>query len=109
MKKFFGDVGYAASSVESAPGVFTNGVVEKQYYGDIVQNFLRLQENDNLNKDLVLSNMISVVADDYAYEHVSDIRYVRWAGAVWTVNSVDVRRPRLILRLGGVYNGPTAS
>jgi len=83
--------------------------VEKDYYGDIVQNFLRLQEGDNLNKDLTLSNMVSVVADDYAYEHVSDIRYVRWAGAVWTVNSVEVRRPRLLLRLGGVYNGPTAS
>ena len=35
------------------------------------------------------------------------MRYVHWMGALWEVNSVEVLNPRLILTIGGVYNGPT--
>jgi hypothetical protein len=34
------------------------------------------------------------------------MRYVEWAGVRWDVTDVEVQRPRLILRLGGVYHGP---
>jgi hypothetical protein len=47
------------------------------------------------------------VADQYANEHFFAIRYVEWAGTLWTVDSVEVQIPRLLLRLGKVYNGPT--
>jgi hypothetical protein len=33
------------------------------------------------------------------------MRYVEWAGVRWTVQDVEVQRPRLLLRLGEVYNG----
>ncbi|MCA1806977.1 MAG: hypothetical protein LC687_03870, partial [Actinobacteria bacterium] len=58
--------------------------------------------------DLSVGNSISIVADAYANEHFFAIRYIRWAGTLWTVQNVDVESPRLVLRLGGVYNGPTA-
>ena len=47
------------------------------------------------------------VADAYANEHFFAMRYVKWAGVLWKVDNVDVESPRLILRLGGVYDGPT--
>jgi hypothetical protein len=28
-------------------------------------------------------------------------------GTLWTLSNVEVQSPRLVLRLGGVYNGPT--
>lgn len=107
MAKFFGEIGYG-ESVEKAPGVWADDIVEKQYYGDVVRNTRRLSEGVDTNLDLSVGNSISIVADAYANEHFFAIRYIRWMGALWIVENVEVQAPRLILRLGGVYNGPTA-
>jgi hypothetical protein len=109
MAKFYGEIGYG-ESVETPPGggVWKDTIVEFQYYGDVVQNSRRLQEGENLNNDISVNNSISIVADAYAREHFFAMRYIRWAGTLWIVSEVDVQSPRLLLRLGGVYNGPTA-
>jgi len=106
MAKFFGKIGYGETE-ETTPGVWTDTIVIKEYYGDVLKNTRKLSEGENLNKDLSVANSISIVADAYANEHFFAIRYVEWAGALWTVDSVEVQSPRLLLRLGGVYNGPT--
>lgn len=110
MAKFYGKIGFAESNVESpaGSGVYKDVIVERTAYGDIVDDVRRTQEADKLNYDLSVSNRISVVADAYASKHFHAIRYVRWSGVNWTVPSVDNQRPRLILSLGEVYNGPTA-
>ena len=106
MTRFFGAVGYG-ESVEISPGVWNDVITEREYYGDVTYTLRRLQDADKLNDDIVTSNAISIVADAYAYENFVAIRYVNWAGTLWTVNTVEVQSPRLLLRLGGVYNGPT--
>lgn len=68
----------------------------------------RLESDQKVNFDLAVSNSISVVADAYANENFHAIRYIRWMGSLWIVTTVEVQRPRLLLELGGVYNGPTA-
>jgi hypothetical protein len=37
------------------------------------------------------------------------MRYVEWMNARWKITSIDVKRPRVILTIGGVYNGPIPS
>jgi len=106
MTRFYGKIGYG-ESVESAPGVWTDDIVERSYYGDVFRNARNLREGENLNFDLNVQNSISIVADAYANDHFFAIRYVEWAGTLWTVSSVEVQSPRLLLRLGEVYNGPT--
>lgn len=107
MAKFYGAIGYG-EAVEKSPGVWEDVIVEYDYYGDVVRNTRKLQEGDQLNDDLSVSNSISIVADAYASEHFFAIRYIRWAGTLWKVSNVEVQSPRLVLRLGGVYNGPQA-
>ena len=107
MAKFYGEIGYGLS-VETAPGVYQDEITERKYYGDIVRNTRQLREGEHLNNDLTVNNSISIVADPYAINHFFAIRYIRWAGALWTVSDVEVKSPRLLLRLKGVYNGPTA-
>lgn len=107
MAKFHGKIGYG-STVEAAKGVWEDVITERQYFGDVIRNARTLQEGDKVNNDLSVGNSISIVADAYAREHFFAIRYVEWAGTLWLVSSVEVQSPRLILRLGGVYNGPTA-
>jgi len=106
MAKFFGKVGYAHENVETAPGVWADVIVEKSYFGDIMRNTRKLDEGENLNKDLSVGNEFSIVADAYANEHFHAMRYVEWAGTLWTVDTVEVQSPRLLLWLAGVYNGP---
>ena len=106
MAKFHGRVGFGVEA-ETAPGVWTEQITEHLFYGDVVQNSRGLREGDQVNPAVTLGNSISIVANAYAREHFFAIRYVEWAGVRWIVANVDVQPPRLILRLGEVYHGPT--
>lgn len=106
MAKFHGRVGYGDTQ-ESSPGVHEDVITEHIYSGDVIRDTRQLTEADKLNKDLSVSNQISILADAYANDHFFAIRYVEWAGVLWTVTDVEVQAPRLLLRLGEVYNGPT--
>jgi hypothetical protein len=108
MAKFYGKIGYG-HTVETAPGIFKDEITEKQYRGDVQRNSRQLKDGESVNNDISVSNSISIVADAYANENFFAIRYIEWMGALWTVSDVEVQRPRLLLRLGGVYNGPTAA
>jgi len=108
MAKFHGKVGYANQPTETAPGVHEEPITERTYSGDVVQNRRQLRDGDRVIPGTTLSNSISIVADAYARDHFFAIRYVEWAGVLWTVPDVEVQTPRLLLRLGEVYNGPTA-
>lgn len=104
MAKWFGKIGYT-EMVETAPGVWAESVIVKEYYGDMLRNSRRFQSSDKLNDDLNISNELSIVADPYAINNFHSIRYVEFMGAKWKISDVEVSYPRLILTLGGVYNG----
>jgi hypothetical protein len=107
MAKFNGKIGYAQTT-ETAPGVHEETITERVYQGEVTQDRRLLRGIDQVNPGISLGNSISIVADAYANGHYFAIRYVEWAGVRWTVQDVEVQHPRLILRLGEVYNGPTA-
>lgn len=105
MAKFYGSIGYVTTD-ETAPGVWGEVVNERSYYGDITKNTKRYQTTENLNDDITISNIISIVADPYAYDHFFAMKYVKWMGTAWKITNVEVQRPRLLLTIGGVYNEP---
>lgn len=104
MNKFYGKIGYAISE-ETLPGVWVERIVERSYYGDVIRNIRRLQSSENLNDDINVSNEISIVADAFANQNFHSMRYVEYMGTKWKVSSIEVKYPRLILSIGGVYNG----
>lgn len=106
MARFNGRVGFG-DNVETTLGVWEDVITEHIYYGDVTRDTRQLVEADKVNKDLSVSNVISIVADGYALDNFLAIRYVEWAGEFWTVTDVEVQAPRLLLRMGEVYNGPT--
>lgn len=110
MPRFHGMVGYG-ETVENPPdsGNYEEVIVEREYFGNVDEFSRRLSSSDKVISDLSVGNVISVVADAYSYEHFHSMKYVTWAGVRWIVDEVRVQRPRLILRLGGVYNGPKAT
>ncbi len=104
MAKFFGKIGYLVM-IESSPGVWTEDITTREYYGDLIRNTRKIQTSDQLNDDINISNEISIVADAFAYQNFHSMKYVEFMGAKWKVASIEVQHPRLILTVGGVYNG----
>lgn len=108
--KYSGYVGFGVSKEKTGTGegAWEDEVVEKPYYGDILQVTQRWDPNSNsVLDDLRLSNRISIVADGFAINHMHTMKYITYGGARWRISSIELQRPRLIISLGGVYNGPT--
>ena len=104
MSKYFGKIGFGVTE-ETKPGVYEQKMTVKEYYGDIVRNSRRLENGGKVNDDLNINMNLSIVADPFAYQNFHQLKYVEYIGAKWKATSVEPQFPRLIITLGGVYNG----
>lgn len=107
MAKFYGAIGYAIP-VETRPGIWGHEIVERYSSGDVIETTSTWSASDGVNDDLNIEKRISIVADPYAYQHFPRMKYVEYLGAKWKIKSVKPAYPRLILNVGGVYNGKQA-
>jgi hypothetical protein len=109
MAKFFGPIGFAITT-ETRPGVWKDQIEERDYIGDVIRDTSRwAASSDSTNDDLTLNNQISIVADPFALNHFHTMKYIRFGGTNWKITGVEQKYPRLILTIGGVYNGSTKS
>lgn len=104
MAKFYGVIGYAVTKM-TEQGIYEEQIVETEYVGDVIRNTRRLRDGSKINDDINISNQISIIADPYAANNFHTMRYVVFMGAKWKISEVEVQYPRLILTLGGIYNG----
>jgi hypothetical protein len=102
--RFQGTVGYAEST-ETAPGVWTDVITERNYYGDVIRSARRLESTTVLNDDVTLENSFSILADAYALGNFRKMRYVSWQGDNWKITNVEVKDHRLILTIGDHWSG----
>lgn len=107
MAKFYGEIGYVMTK-ETRPGIWEKVVIEKKYSGELNRFIRRWQNGQKINDDVIINAQLSIIADSYLLENMHCIRYVRLNGAVWEVVSIEPQHPRLLLELGGIYNGETA-
>ena len=105
MARFHGKVGFTIFVDDQTTGIPDEQVVEKTYFGTVSEHRRSWQTSDMVTDDLQLGNQISITANDFAYKHASAICYCEFMGGLWKVTSIRVARPRIILTLGGVYNG----
>lgn len=109
MAKFFGQIGFAMTVEKpEGSGVWVDEVFERNYYGDVNRIVRRWDSGQQVNDDISLNHQISILSDPFINQNIPWMKYVRWNGSVWKVSSVEVQYPRLILSLGGVYNGEQA-
>ena len=105
MAKFYGPIGYA-ETVETEPGIHEEIITEHYSSGDWARYNGKFQTDpDTVNSNVNVANELSIVSDPYSSNHFLNIRYVGFMGAKWIVTNVEVKYPRLILTIGGVYNG----
>lgn len=107
--KYYGTIGFWIKDVEIRPGVKRSQIVEKQYTGDVLENRQRWVPTEDQNDDLTNVNRVSIISDIYFKEHMSSIKYATLLGVKWRVKNIDITKyPRVIMELGGVYNGINA-
>lgn len=105
MSRYRGRIGFI-TTIETEPGVYEDAPVERYYRGDTISMGVKYQGTEHVNDNLTLNVRISVVADSFGLENLSYMRYVEYKGAFWSIQAVDdSARPRIILTLGGVWNG----
>lgn len=103
MAKFYGEIGFAISK-ETAPGVCTDTIERRFYYGEVISRRIRTTNGTSINDNVNVSDEISIVSDPFANEHYFAIKYVTYMGVKWKVENISVQFPRLVLSLGGMYN-----
>ena len=106
MAKWSGVIGYSTAT-EVKPGVWDYVITERKHVGDLVRNTRRSEGNERVVEDIKLNNSISIVSDAYSLQHFFEMRYLTLFGTMWVISTVEVLPPRLVLQIGGVYNGPT--
>lgn len=104
MSRFYGEIGFI-STIESEPGIWTDKMIERKYRGEIKKNFRKWSSSEHLNDDVNISNTVSVLADTYMYNNIYAMKYIRLGGVLWKITDIEIQRPRLILSIGGLYNG----
>ena len=105
MTKWYGKIGYV-KQVQTSPSVWRNEETVREYYGEVIRNTSRWSTNpDSTNDDLTINNQISIVSDPFADQNFHSMKWIEFMGAKWKITSVEPKYPRLILTVGGVWNG----
>lgn len=107
MAKYYGKIGYVEESVETTPGVWGDRITERPYTGDITRNTSGWSSStDSTNDNLTINNQLSIIADQFAYQNSHLMKYAEFMGVKWKITNIEfTQRPRIILTLGGEYNG----
>ena len=105
MAKMRATVGYGIPT-QTSPGVWVDKITAIPVVANVTRLNSRWSSNSNSsNDDLSFNNTGSFIADAFAYQYFADIKYIEYMGTKWKVTGVEVQHPRLILTIGGVYNG----
>ena len=103
MPKCSGVIGYALAG-ETQPGVWTEGITEKKYIGEIIKDNRRIVDQGEINGSINISNNISIISNRFMLENMAYMRYLTFNNSKWKISSVEIKPPRTIITLGGLYN-----
>ena len=103
MPKCSGVIGYALAG-ETQPGVWTEGITEKRYIGEIVKDNRRIVDQSEINGSINISNNISIISNRFMLDNMAYMRYLTFNNSKWKISSVEIKPPRIIITLGGLYN-----
>lgn len=104
MSKYYGKIGYVMTE-ETVPGVWSEKIIERNYYGDVTKNYRNMNSNNEINNGFTISNTFSILSDDFALNNLCYMKYIEYMGLKWNITSIDIQRPRLNISIGGLYNG----
>ena len=104
MTKFRGSIGIDRGSVESSPGIFEPLIEDVEVTGEL-RNPTASWRGHEQRDTVSARHVLSIVTPEDSIIDFSEVVYVIWQGQKWSVVSIQYKRPRIELTLGGKYNG----
>lgn len=104
MTKFTGLVGYVTQE-QKVPGVWSPVDNPKKMRGDVIRQSSSNQNDGKVNSDITLNHRVSLLGDAYAFGNYYTIKWIELDSRKWEVTSVELQRPRIIVTVGGLWNG----
>ena len=101
--KWCGKIGFLVT--ENSNGIWSEHVIEKPFTGEIIKNSIQVESSNSVNDNLNLNNQISVIANKFVYDNFQYMKYDEVFGAMWKIKSAELQYPRLLLSIGGIWNG----
>jgi len=104
--KWSGNIGYSTTEEDPAnSGIYVQKVIERHYYGDLLENRFKIQGSNQVNDDHLFLNRFSIVADQFALSNFHSACYITYNGIKWKISGIDVQPPRMVISVSDVYNG----
>lgn len=100
--KWYDEIAFS-NQVETEPDVWEEQVVKKKFMGDLLKVHKSNDQSSDINVDISVNNQLSVVMTPFLQNNFQKILYVQFFGAKWTVGTVEVQYPRLLLTFGKLY------
>lgn len=103
-------LGIVQENVESLkyPGVFNDIITEVKVTGSLLREAqYPNRSTETTTTNVALQNRISIIMDSRIKDKIFNIRWAKFKGVKFAVTSIEVKRPRIFLTLGGVYNEST--
>lgn len=104
MSRFRGPIGVNRGLLQTAPGIYVNDIEEIEVFGEIRNDAGARWAQQNMGETLKALHILSVVTPEDSDIDFNSVAYIVWKGRKWTVTSVQYKRPRVDLTLGGLYN-----
>lgn len=104
MTKFRGKIGLNRGPVETSPGIFSQEIEDIEVVGDMMSLSLRWP-GAGLQDGLSARHVLSIITPEDESVDFNEVVYVEWNERKWNVVSIEYKRPRINLTLGGLYNG----
>lgn len=107
--RFAGLVGYIETE-ETSPGIHLPVETTRKMRGDVLSAKTQNSQDGrttetSLYKDIRLSHRFSLVGDAYSFKNYMYLKWIIVEGHKWEVSSVEIQSPRLLISIGGLYNG----
>lgn len=104
--RYSGNIGFGTTSlINGTIDCYETTITEKPYKGDVLSYGKRYNFADSINGEVTITNVISVIADKYLIENFALANYITWNNVKYQISSIEVKAPRLLITLGGLYNG----
>lgn len=104
--KYSGLAGFNEKDIEVRPGVLQNQIKERRIKGNVLNyGHYNSDTPNSMQQDVSIRNRLSIIMDPYIKKNFNNILYVTFMNVRWSISSLTINGNRVILDLGGVYNG----
>lgn len=108
--RFYDDVIFVIQKEDpNAPGNWKEYRIVKPMRGEWKRLISKWTPGSKVIDDKRVNNQLEIIADSFALANFTQIRSIKWRGLEWSVNTVTLNPPRLVLEIGDLYNAGTES